>query len=83
MHHSGLTHSEKTTTARDTIRRSLDQLENLKTLGLDLSTIPLYRRGVEAEADCEKALKQPKAYLDGKPDLEEKFLEDKKRQGIP
>ena len=52
----------------------------LAAMGLDLSTLPIYQRGVDAEQDCEKALKDPKGYLDGKPGLEAAFIADIRRQ---
>ena len=80
VHHSGQRHDIKTTVARDVIRQALDELNSLQNLGLDLRTIPMYQRGVQAQADCEKALTNPKGYLDAKGGLEAQFIADIRAQ---
>ena len=80
VHHTDQKHIIKTTTARDVIRQSLDELKSLASLGLDLATIPMYQRGLAAERDCDKALSDPKGYLASKPGLEAMFIADIRRQ---
>ncbi len=80
VHHTGQRHGIKTTVARDVIRQALDELKSLQNLGLDLLTIPMYQRGMRAQADCEKALTNPKGYLDAKGGLEAQFIADIRAQ---